>query len=537
MGGIVRISRMLVSVPLLLAVAVGATPAVAAKGDIEPRIQQRSERAASGAALLRADSADDGVVRRTARLTDVAHAPGATPSQQIAAVDVVVDLEAQTMSATTALNGAPDGSVVAVHVGTWSGSTCTTTFVAAGIPGEATAQFVDGEAVAATSSVQGNQLALVTAAHPRLRNTLLECAFARVSVNTPGGATLSTAYADDLVDAYKPVLEVEPDDQMVGAKKGKWARVSLEVRNVSRGPATAVRLAVGGKGIEIKQKAIDIGAVGDALDRVRRRRRAAEGAEGEEGQEGRQGKKVKPRTLTLTVSDPAAATVAASTTVVLTPKPTTPKKLTGTYWWGWEDTNLQSSAGWINHAIWFVDKKWAYTGWAEGKKPRCSAKVKECQRYTYNARTGKVKIGKQRAKVTSEGFTFKHPAYGDKLRVEPLALPRKGTKLGVDLFHQNWSGYCAISCTSYTDYLTMDTGGRFVEGGFSVGSWPGLGQSWSSAPADQRGTYRVVSTGIVEMSYADGTRKREVIGIQHDPSGKPNPAVAGVVLGETNFYD
>jgi len=156
-------------------------------------------------------------------------------------------------------------------------------------------------------------------------------------------------------------------------------------------------------------------------------------------------------------------------------------------------------AGWINHAIWFVDEKWAYTGWAEGKKP---------------------------------------PAHRDqKLRMEPLTLPRKGARLGLDLHHQNWSGACAITCTAYTDYLTMDTGGRFVEGGFSVGSWPGLGSSWSSVPADQRGTYRVVSTGIVELVYADGTRKREVIGIQHDPSGKPNPAVAGVLLGDTNFYD
>jgi hypothetical protein len=256
------------------------------------------------------------------------------------------------------------------------------------------------------------------------------------------------------------------------------------------------------------------------------------------GTKGKKAKAPKPRPLTLTVTASGVASVAARTTVVQTPKPTTPKKLTGTYWWGWESTNLQSRAGWINHAIWFVDKKWAHTGWSEGRKPRCSASVKECQRYSYNPRTGTLRLGGQKAKVTSEGFTFKHPDYKDeKLRVEPLALPKKGTKLGVDLFHQNWSGYCALTCTSYTDYLTMDTAGKFVEGGFSVGSWPGLGQSWSSAPADQRGTYQIVSTGVVELSYADGTRKREVIGIQHDPSGTPNPSVAGVVLGDTNFYD
>ncbi|SEB28583.1 hypothetical protein SAMN04489844_0030 [Nocardioides exalbidus] len=527
------------SVPLLLVLAWGGAPAVAVgepSGSLTDLAgQERSERAAPGTAHLRADSAEDGVVRRTARLADVQHAAGSTPSQQIAVVDVAVDLEAQTLGAAATLNGVPDGSVVNVYVGTWDGSTCNALFVAAGIPGEGAAQFVDGEAVPATATVQGNALAISTAAHPRLRTTLFECAFARVTVNAPGGATLSTALPDDLTDTYKPVLEVEPDDRMVGAKKGRWARVSLEVRNTSRGPASGVRLTASGTGIEIRTSTIEVGALDDRsteyLDLDVR-------LEQPKRKKGKKPKSPKPRTLTLTLTAPGAATATATTTVVLTPRPTTPKKLTGTYWWGWEDTNLQSSAGWINHAIWFVDAKWAYTGWADGKKPRCSASVKECLRYSYNPRTGMLKLGTQRAKVTSEGFSVKHPAYKDaKLRLEPLTLPKKGTKLAVDLYHQNWSGYCAITCTSYTDYLTMDASGKFVEGGFSVGSWPGLGQSWSSAPADQRGTYKVVRTGIIEMSYADGTRKRQVVGVQHDPSGKPNPAAAGVVLGDVNFYD
>ncbi|GAA1922295.1 hypothetical protein GCM10009797_14950 [Nocardioides hwasunensis] len=498
---------------------------------------ERSERAAQGAALLRADTAEDGVVRRTARLTNIGNEPASSPSQQLASVDVTVDVEAQTMTGAATLNAAPDpGAAVAVYVGTWDGRSCVTGFVAGAAPGVAqgAGQFADGEQVGVTSTTQGNQVTISTAAHPRLRNTPFECAFARVSVNTPGGATLSTAYADDLEDSYKPVLEVEPDDKMVGARAGKWAKVRLELRNTSRGPASSVRLTATGKGIDVRSTNVYSGAVDarstEYLD-VQVRLKAPKGKKGKKA-------KLKPRTLTLTATDPAAATATAQVTVVLTPKPTIPKKLTGTYWWGWESTNLQSRAGWINHSIWFVDKKWAHTGWAEGKKPRCSAKVKECVRYSYNPRTGTVKLGKQRAKVTSEGFTFKHPAYKDeKLRVEPLTLPKKGTKLALDLYHQNWSGYCAITCTSYTDYLTMDRTNKFVEGGFSVGSWPGLGQSWSSAPADQRGTYKVVATGIIELSYADGTREREVIGIQHDPSGKPNPAAAGVVLGDTNFYD
>lgn len=540
-----RARRVLVSVPVLCALALGTSPAVALDADPGPdpspglprlQLDERGERRAAGAVVAAAGTAEEGVVRRTARLTDVEHAAGTTPGQQLAVVEVVVDVVAQTFGTTVTFNGAPDaGPSATVVLGTWEGRSCKPQ-VALGLSSSGVkGQFVDGEALGATpAAAQPNQLAAGSAAHPRLGSTAFDCAYANVATGTPATA-LSLAYADDLDETYRPVLEVEADDKVVGARKGRWAELSLELRNTSQGPATGVRLTAAGKGIEVKQGTLDVGAVDarstEYLDLLVR-------LEQPKGKKGKKNRTPAPRTLTLTVTDPGAATATAQAQIVVTPRPTTPKKLTGTYWWGWESTNLQSSAGWINHAIWFVDRKWAYTGWAEGKKPRCSAKVKECQRYSYNVRTGKVRIGRQKAKVTSEGFSFKHPDYADeKLRVEPLTLPKKGTKLGVDLYHQNWSGFCAITCTSYTDYLTMDTGGRFVEGGFSVGSWPGLGQSWSSAPADQRGTYRVVSTGIVELAYADGTTRREVIGIQHDPSGRPNPAFEGVLIGDTNFYE
>jgi len=532
------VRRAVVSVPLLLAVAWGGAPAVAAPsgGDrLVMRTDLGGERAGRGPVDARAESAEEGVIRRTARLTDVQHATAATPSQRLSAVDVVVDVRAQIMTATVTLDGAVDPAApVVVVLGTWDGRSCVPLFGAEAGPGGARTQCVDESEIAATQSVQGNQVSISSAAHPRLGSSLFECAYAHVVDPANPANALSIARAVDLEDVYQPVLEVEADDKVVGARKGKWAKVRLEVRNTSRGAASAVRIAATGKGIEIKTPRIDVGPIDarstEYLDlRVR--------LEQPKAKKGKKAKAPKPRTLTLTVTDPAAAPATGTLSVVLTPKPTIPKKLTGTYWWGWEDTNLSSSAGWINHSVWFVDRKWAYTGWAEGKKPRCSAKVKECRRYSYDARTGRLKIGKEKVKVTSEGFAFTHPGYGEKLSVEPLALPKKGTKLGLDLYHQNWSGFCTITCTAYTDYLTMDRGGRFVEGGYSVGSWTALGSSWASAPADQRGTYKIVRTGIIEMTYADGTRRREVIGIQHDPSGKPNPAAEGVLLGDTNFYE
>src|SRR5690606_20501723 len=110
-------------------------------------------------------------------------------------------------------------------------------------------------------------------------------------------------------------------------------------------------------------------------------------------------------------------------------------------------------------------------------------------------RTGKVRIGKKRAKVTSEGFAFAHPGAGEKIGFHPLTLPAKGTKVQTELIHQNWSGNCLLMCNSWTEDLSFGSDGRFVRGRLTVGSWPGLGAAWGSVAPDQRGTYRVVSKG------------------------------------------
>ena len=93
-----------------------------------------------------------------------------------------------------------------------------------------------------------------------------------------------------------------------------------------------------------------------------------------------------------------------------------------------------------------------------------------------------------------------------------------------------------ISCTSWTDRLSLAKNGRFVWAHTSIGSWPGLGSYWSSAPPDKRGTYKVVKKGVVELRYANGKKKRMTIAIDHDVRGKASPAGAGVILGLTNFY-
>ncbi len=478
----------------------------------------------------------EGVKRRSATLTNVLSAT-VNPQQQLTSVDVAIDLDAQTFSAAARFAATPVDAeaVLGVVVGTWQGETCVPAFAAVASTTSAgtQAQFVDGAAVALTKSTLGAQIVLNSAAHPGMREIAFECAYARI-LDPETGTDLSVASPGSLLETYRPILELEVADSMVGARKGKWAKLEVSVHNTTQGNATDVRLRAQGKGIKVAKRRIAVGPVagqtrGVATFKVKLITKKSKN--------GKQAPAPKPRQLTLTATDPQAETVSTTTKVVITPKPTVPKSLTGTYWWAFEPANTLASAGWVNHGLWFVDSSWVYTGWAEGEKPKCSAKVKECRRYVYNPRTGKVRIGKKGANVTSSGFTFAHPEHSKKIFFNPLTLPEKGSKIGVDLYRQDWTGNCLIMCTAWTDYLTMDKEGRFVEGATSVGGWPGLGTTWGGVAPDQRGTYEIVSQGIIELSYADGTVTRRVIGFEHDLLGRPDPASTGLLLGEDNYYD
>lgn len=247
-------------------------------------------------------------------------------------------------------------------------------------------------------------------------------------------------------------------------------------------------------------------------------------------------KGAKSRKITFTATADGGYKATKSFTIARTPAPKKYTSLAGRFFWGYQPTNVGSYSGWDNTTMWFLDKKWVYVGDTKGRTPKCRTTTKTCKRYSYDARRGVAKIGKQKFAVTTKGFSYRAAKGEQKSSFSPATLPKKGARFKADLVHQNWSGYCLLSCTSWTERLTLAKNGRFVWARTSIGSWPGIGQYWSSAPPANRGTYKVVKKGIVELRYANGKKERMSIAIEHDVRGKPSTAGAGVVLGLTNFY-
>lgn len=149
-----------------------------------------------------------------------------------------------------------------------------------------------------------------------------------------------------------------------------------------------------------------------------------------------------------------------------------------------------------------------------------------------DARRGVAKIGKQKFAVTTKGFSYRAAKGEQKSSFSPATLPKKGARFKADLVHQNWSGYCLISCT-LVERLTLAKNGRFVWARTLIGVQADR-QYWSLAPPANRGTYKVVKKGIVELAYANGKKERSRD--RHRAYAAAFPAGAGVVLGLTNFY-
>jgi hypothetical protein len=92
-----------------------------------------------------------------------------------------------------------------------------------------------------------------------------------------------------------------------------------------------------------------------------------------------------------------------------------------------------------------------------------------------------------------------------------------------------------ITCTATSERIRLYKSGKFVWQRSSVGNWSGIGSSWAIVPPDQRGTYKVISTGRIEFRYSDGTKKRYTFGVMKDIRGKTSTK-EGIIVGGKNFY-
>lgn len=362
---------------------------------------------------------------------------------------------------TSALN-----SDVYLGLGTWGSNGCQDTtqlWVRASNPAAYYGAKVSGTSVSVKSPTRsGNTVTITTSANNLVRSANLTCALV-VSTEPVGVlAPTTTAYglleATSLANTYKPELDITRGEAMQGAAKGKTIKVKVKVWNDSRyADAKNVTLKASGSGLSITGKSKKLGTIKPRKTKTFTVKVKV--------------KKGSARTLKLTATASGGFKATSKVKIVVIPKAKKYKSLSGRYFWGTTTSSLSDYSGWNPSGMYFLNKKWVYIGFPKnGKKPSCKKSSSKCKRYTYNKRTGVAKIGKQKFKVTTKGFSYKVKKKEGKTHFEPIALPKKGKRYSAKLIRHDWYGYCMLTCTATTERLTLGKNGRFVMSRSSVGS-------------------------------------------------------------------
>lgn len=467
-------------------------------------------------------------LRRTAVLARVVGDQSGVPQRRLVRVAVTQDLSAKRVRAVATYAATPTAgtsSVVYVWLGRLVDGVCQRGILVAGGAGDsgAVGTFYGANGAATTPigvsrSQSGAAVTLVSAVSATIARAAWDCADA-ASVSGGEPFTPYTVLGTTrLQDQYAPVMQLDAGAPLQGSDRGKWAKVSVAVRNHGKGPASGVRLVASGKGMKIKKKVIRIGNLADRTTASTRTFRVKL-------------RSAKARKLTVRVQAAGGYSARQRITIAHRARPQRLGSITGRYYWGFKTG--QFDRGWDNVALWFVNRRFVHVGFpGKAGKPTCRKTTKQCRRYTFNKRTGQVRIGARRGKVTTEGLQLGRQWYS------PLTLPRRGSRLNVSLKNQDYRGNCGISCVTWTEWLLLDKRGRFVRTRLTIGSIgaPGVGTVGSAVPPDQKGRYQVLGNGRIRFSYANGTKRVRTIGIEHDLRGRPNPRVAGLVVGDVNFY-
>lgn len=468
----------------------------------------------------------DGATHRSARIAVVSR-PAAASQQQIVRADVTQDLVGQRLRATVSLTAnAGFDPLVVVYFGETSGGDCIGRAAIAGLArgNEAVGLFLGGSNFAVSRSRSGNVLTLTSQAGSTFRTAEYDCAYAAIPHPTdPGGTPTQMMQPEYLTTHFAPRLAITgAGEPLQAARKGRWVSMRMDVRNTGRGTAANTRITLAGKGLRISPRSRTIGTISGRSTAYGQtfKVRVARGA--------------KARKLTVTATATGTRT-ARRFTIGVAPKPATPRSLSGRYYWGFASTSATDTEGWDTEVIWFLNRRWAHIGAPRnGVVPKCRRTTTSCKKYTYNRKKGVVRIAGRKAKVTTYGFSYTAPR-DERRFYEPVTFAKKGQRFATSLINNDWSGNCLLMCTATVSNLTLDRKGRFLRGSYSVGSWPGLGSSWSSIPPDQRGTYRVVSRGRVELRYANGKVERTRMALSHNALNRPS-ATSGIVLGTKNYY-
>lgn|GEM_PF-5003588 len=449
--------------------------------------------------------------------------------QDIKAKRIIVDAEYYA-TPTASLN-----TIVWVYAGRWNKAkeTCKGEVVVAGVGHGASsnAAFADvkGKEVGkATRSFSGGVLR-ITATGNGAANQKYDCVFAYV--DEPLTETTTRQLKSSGAEDFKAQMEKAPEFQFHSSKlnaayPGKWNKVYISVKNSGNLTAKKVKLKLSGKGLKFKKKTVSLGTI------------KAGKSKSVNVQVKLTGKKT--RSLSAKATATGKWTAKTSTKVGYRPKPKKVKSLVGNSYWASSTGDMFDNI-WQVHGLTFVNKTWVYVGVPKSGTPKCSSKVKECKKYSYSAKNGKLKIGKLQAKVNSEGIKVTKVAKkGDpKVSYTPLKSVKKGSKIGVKLEYWDGSGRCGItpSCSSWWQFLTLKKNGKFTwtRNSISTFGFPPFQTFVSTSGPTKKGTYKILSKNRIQFSYVDaetGKKKKEThtIGIDSNELGKHSPKY-GLLIG------
>lgn len=462
------------------------------------------------------------VVKRTLTLRGYDGAPPAG-MPALRSVSITQDVRARTVVVSAAYSDAPladDPSAAYVYLGAIDGGTCVASFAVAFHPGTAAHNgvFLPGTKVTTAMARSGVTATVTASGNTALGSSNFACAYAQTQIGTQTQQHSGWGRLD-VEHVKRAKLDVVLPVDRVGVNVKKWKTVRVRVDNDGDATAQNVKVKIAGKGVKVSPKTVAFGSIKPGKSKTKKVKVRISSS--------------KTRTAVLRATASGGAKASGKITLLANKKTTKPRSLSGKLFWG-ADSSLDQA--WMNRAVWFVDKKWAYTKIAQKGRPKCSAKVKGCVRYTYSPRTGKVKVGKLKGTVNSKSLVLTEGK--KKKRYEPIAIPKKGTKLAVDLHHQGSTG-CAYGymkrCYTYTWYLKMSKDGKFSEASKSLTSG-GPHDIFLGANKDERGRYRVLSKGRLELRYDSGKREIKTLGIFLDPREKPSPKYDGLLVTGTKYY-
>lgn len=334
------------------------------------------------------------------------------------------------------------------------------------------------------------------------------CAFAQLT--DPAGDQLydSTGYVRLQVPPRPKLTMLKSTHTHSSAAVGRWKRVKIHVSN--RGDVKAKRVRVrltSPKGTQVKPrtlsfKPIAVGGTRAKAVRVKLTKRST-------------------KTIKFVATAPNAPK--ARTKIVLHPKPKPlPKNLVGRYFWG---VKSHDDYAWDNRAVTFVNKKFAYVGFPKRGMPKCGKVTKNCKRYTYKKKNGKVRVGARKGTFRKGKLVLGGLVYN------PTKLPKPGARWNLTLVHRGFNG-CELfqACSTWTDSLTLRKNGTFTWKHSSVHTLREVGM-----PAGI-GRYQVKRKGHLVLRYRGGKTRHTTIAIDTDNKRRPDPYGAGVLINDINFY-